>query len=116
MSPEGDHGVRVLETIETTAHVGPDGILKLEVPVTQRDQNVNVTLVVQPEVPPGGSAALRPTLEHLRRHGELRAKLRAIGAEDKIRLAPPGPRHDLALEPVELSGPAASQLLIEDRR
>jgi hypothetical protein len=37
-----------MSTIHTTTHTGPDGILKLEVPLNLPDADVDVTLIVQP--------------------------------------------------------------------
>ncbi len=36
-------------TITKSVHVGPDGILRVETPVDERDKDVRVTLVVQAE-------------------------------------------------------------------
>jgi hypothetical protein len=37
-----------MHTIQTTSHVGPDGMLKLSVPVGIVDADVQVTVVVEP--------------------------------------------------------------------
>ncbi len=38
-----------MQTIELHSRVGPDGILKLEVPVAVKDTDVDVVVVVQPK-------------------------------------------------------------------
>lgn len=37
-----------MQTIQTTSHVGPDGVLNLSVPVEIADADVQVTVVVGP--------------------------------------------------------------------
>jgi hypothetical protein len=37
-----------MSTIHTTTHTGPDGVLKLEVPLNMPDTDLDVTLMVQP--------------------------------------------------------------------
>lgn len=37
-----------MSTIRATTHTGPDGILKLELPIGIADADVDVTIVVQP--------------------------------------------------------------------
>ena len=37
-----------METVKLKSHVGADGILKLEVPTSMRDSDLDVVLVIQP--------------------------------------------------------------------
>ena len=41
-----------MRVIETTAYVGNDGMLRLEVPLDQRNQDVRIALVVESEPTP----------------------------------------------------------------
>ncbi len=94
-----------MKVIETTAHVGSDGMLRLEVPLQRRDQDVHVAVVVEsPATPPPASAADR--------WAPLRTSLEAAG----IRVPAPGVDNAGPVEPVSLPGPSASEMLIRDRR
>ena len=93
-----------METIETTAHVGPDGVLRLEVPVTEKDRDVDVTLVVRPQ----DTSSRRPA-ESAGSRGENGAS---------IRLPSPGSWNQETVVPLDLgtSGLSASEMLVRDRR
>jgi hypothetical protein len=43
-----------MQTIRKSAHVGPDGILRVEAPVEHRDTDVQVVLIVEPASSAGG--------------------------------------------------------------
>lgn len=94
-----------MTTIETTAHVGPDGVLRLEVPIGQAGQVVKIVLETLPQVP-ASTAEDDPWREY-------RAK--AAGAEG-ITLPPPRRKTYRRVEPIDLPGPSASEILIRDRR
>ncbi|MDD4888995.1 MAG: hypothetical protein PHU85_03625 [Phycisphaerae bacterium] len=92
--------------IETTAHVGDDGILRLEIPVPERNQDVQVMVTISS---PG------PQVED--DWAELREKIRKNPELGKIfELPPPGRRKYVPFEPNEMPGPSASEILIRDRR
>jgi hypothetical protein len=93
-------------TVETSAHVGPDGILRVETPVGLRDQDVRVVLVVQEE-PSGTSAGARPAAGN-----SLEERLKAAG----LYSGPKGPWNPVPYEPPELPGPPISETLVNDRR
>jgi hypothetical protein len=94
-----------MRVIETTAHVGPDGMLRLEVPLEQRSQDVRVAVVVEwtPTQQPN------PTDD---RWASVRTRLAGTG----IRVPPPGVDNCGPVDPVDLPGPSASEILINDRR
>jgi hypothetical protein len=94
-----------MRVIETTAHVGSDGMLRLEVPLEQRDGDVQVAVVVEssPALPPTSAAD---------KWAPIRSHLEAAG----MRVPPPGLGNAGPIEPVSLPGPPASELLIRDRR
>ena len=93
-----------MQIIEATAHVGGDGILRLEVPVAQRDRDVQVALVV--ESPPA------PAAPGVDKWAAVRARLEAGG----IHVPPPGSGRLEPFELIALPGPTASEILIRDRR
>jgi len=97
-----------MQTIETTAHVGSDGILRVEAPVAIKNQDVCVVLVIQRvsnEARPGArkKRAAEAAKEKERIHPNL-AFLRTSGWV-------PDP-----YEPLVLPGPSASETLVNDRR
>ena len=94
-----------MQVIETTAHVGPDGMLRLEVPTDQKNQDVQIALVVEP---------VRPQMEGSTgdRWAPIRERLVAAG----LSVPPPGLQNAGRVEPVELQGPTASEILVGDRR
>lgn len=80
-----------MRTIETTVHVGSDGVLRLDMPVGHlghRDQDLNVLLVIQPHVPDAGA----------------------------IVWPEPGSWNHALPDPIDVGDPPASQTLVEDRR
>jgi hypothetical protein len=94
-----------MRVIETTAHVGSDGVLRLAVPVAQRDRDVHVALVVD-SAGPAASASPADTW------ASVRPALEIAG----IRVPPPGVDNPGAVKPLSLPGPSASEMLIRDRR
>jgi hypothetical protein len=94
-----------MRIIETTAHVGPDGMLRLQVPVEQPNRDVQVALVI--ESPPTPTPT--PVAD---RWAAVRARLEAGG----IHVPPPGLDNPGSVEPESLPGPSASEILIRDRR
>jgi hypothetical protein len=94
-------------TVETTTHIGSDGILRLETPVAIKDHDVRVVLVVQEE-PPATSAEKKP--------GEVRTsvaeRLKAAG----IISPPKGAWNAVPYEPPDIPGPPISETLVNDRR
>jgi hypothetical protein len=93
-----------MDTIETIAPIGPDGVLRLEVPVSEKNRDVDVTVVVRPldtSLPQkGGSAGLRG------------------GNGASIRLPSPGAWNQETVVPLDLgtSGLSAAEMLVRDRR
>ena len=83
-----------MQTIDTKVHIGTDGILRLELPVESRDQDVRVTIQIN-DGPTGVSSAGLP------------AYMRA-----------PSPRNSQRTEfaRIEVKGKTVSQQLIDDRR
>ena len=96
-----------MQVIETTAHVGSDGMLRLEVPLEQRNQDVRVALVV--ESTPAQKSTPDQTDD---RWASVRDQLEGTG----IRVPPPGINNSDPVDPVVLPGPSASEMLINDRR
>ncbi|MFB3891070.1 MAG: hypothetical protein ACE15C_03495 [Phycisphaerae bacterium] len=98
-------------TIEKTAHVSSDGILRVEVPVPERDKDIRFVLVVDTQV---AAPVATEAEDHWK---ELREKLaRNPGAAVGITLPPPGPWRYEPFDPIDLPGPTASEILIRDRR
>lgn len=102
-----------MATIETTANVGPDGVLRLEMPIGRAGQTVKVVLEVLPQLPaPIPPAQLTPVAED-----DPWRDYRATPVEaEGIALPPPGRRKYRPVVPVDLPGPSASEILIRDRR
>ena len=96
-----------MRVIETTAHVGDDGMLRLEMPLEQRNQDVRVAIVV--ESAPYQSPASSPMAD---KWATVRERADAAG----LRVPPSGMDNPGPVEPVTLPGPSASQMLINDRR
>ena len=99
-----------MTTIQTQTYVGPDGVLKLELPVEERDRQVQVVVVVQ---------AKETSMDQAHRSGTP-----AAGSSDQMaRLAAAGmgvperrewlPR---SVPPLPTQGKLASESLVEDRR
>ena len=96
-----------MQVIETTAHVGEDGMLRLEMPLEQHNQDVRVAVVVE-STPP----RLPASVSTEDKWSAVRGKLGATG----LRVPPPGVDNPGPVEPITLPGPSASQMLINDRR
>jgi len=96
-----------MRIIETTAHIGPDGMLRVEVPVDDRDKDVRVAVVVE------SMAGQFPARQgNLDKWAEFRARLEAHG----LRVPPPWIDNPGEISPIALPGPSASEALISDRR
>jgi hypothetical protein len=96
-----------MRVIETTAHIGDDGMLRLEMPLEQRNEDVRIAVVVE-------SAPLRsPKPEAI---VDKWAAIRAQAGASSLRVPPPGVDNPGPVEPVTLPGPSASEMLISDRR
>ena len=96
-----------MRVIETTAHVGPDGMLRLEVPLDERNQDVRVAVVVE-SAPTRSSQPERSD----DKWAAVRSQLEAAG----FRVPPPGCTNSGPVNPIDLPGPSASEMLISDRR
>ena len=96
-----------MRVIETTAHVGSDGMLRLEVPVEERERDVRVTVVMESPQP-----GLPNQASPVDRWASCRTKLESAG----IRVPPPGVDNSGPVKAVVLPAPSASQVLISDRR
>jgi hypothetical protein len=94
-----------MRVIQTTAHVGSDGMLRLQVPTEQRNQDVHVALVVETLTPV-------PVEKAADRWEAVREQMIAAG----LRVPAPGVRNPGPVQPIELSGPTASEILVSDRR
>lgn len=92
-----------MRTIQTHSYVGSDGVLTLRLPVEQRDQQVQVVVVVQPET--GENAAL------LGWDSEMSERLLAAGAR-----LPRNVDWSHSVPPLQTAGIPASQTLVDDRR
>ena len=96
-----------MRIIETTAHVGADGMLRLEVPLEQRNQNVRVAVVVE------STPEQKPKPDQINdRWASLRGQLEGTG----IRIPLPGIDNPGPVEAVVLPGASASEMLINCRR
>jgi hypothetical protein len=101
-----------MRVIETTARVGPDGILRLQVPIEQRDADVRVAAVVE-SAPPRPAMPLTDVKSASNDpRARYRGQLRSAGVDV--------PKADSwstrQAEPLRFEGPPASQTLVEDRR
>ncbi len=96
-----------MQVIETTAHVSPDGMLRLELQAGQPNQEVQVAVVVEP-IPPQAPNSPQPD----DRWASVREKFVAAG----FRVPAPGLNNIAPIRPIELPGISASELLIGDRR
>ena len=94
-----------MRIIETTAHVGSDGMLRVEVPIEQRDRDVNVALIIE-----SPSAAVPKA--SIDKWASVRNRLEIGG----LRVPLPGLDNPGPVEPESLPGVSASQVLIRDRR
>ena len=96
-----------MRVIETTAHIGDDGMLRLEMPLEQRNEDVRVAVVV-------ASAPLRSITPEavVDRWASIRVEAGACG----LRVPPPGVDNPGPVEPGRLPWPSASEMLISDRR
>jgi hypothetical protein len=92
-----------MKIIETKAHVDADGMLRLEFAVEQRNQDVQVALIIE------SPAAPAPATD---KWAATRAQLEAGG----LRVPPPGLDNPGPVEPESLPGMSASEILIRDRR
>lgn len=75
-----------MRVFETTAHIGDDGMLRLEVPLEQRNQDVRVAVVVESAQPAaaGGATAAVPIWE------QFQAILEGVTPEDVVNLPADG--------------------------
>lgn len=96
-----------MQVIETTALVGSHGMLRLEVPLEQRDQDVRVAVVVESARAPSAAAETSGDA-----WSAIRGRLEAAG----IRVPPPGVNNTGPVTAIELPGLSASQMFINDRR
>ncbi len=96
-----------MQVIQTIAHVGPDGMLHLAVPVEGKDQDVRVRVEVEAAV--GSEADSDCSIDPW---AQSRVRLEAAG----LRVPPPGIVNLGPVEPIGLAGITASELLIHDRR
>lgn len=100
--------------IETSGHVDKDGMLRLEVPVPQRDRDVQVVVVVQTEVPPVAQTEAPLASEA---KDDPWAEWRKKKLPPWLKLPEPGSRHSTPPEPFDAGdGLSASDMLVEDRR
>ncbi len=93
-----------MDAIEITAHIGPDGVLRLELPVSEKDRDVDVTVVVRPQ-----DASPRRSAESVCSRGE---------SGPSILLPSPGSWNQETVVPLDLgtSELSASEMLVRDRR
>ena len=96
-----------MRVIETTAHIGNDGMLRLEMPLDQPNQDVRVAVVVE-SAPPFASAP-----EAI---ADKWVSIRGQAGVSGLRVPPPGLDNPGPVEPVTLPGLSASQMLINDCR
>ena len=89
MMGKGQHS---MQTINVKSHIGPDGILRLELPVDWRDQDVHITVMIS-ELP--GDAQSPHNNIHWPKHGSWNSKIPTR---------------------IVVDGPPVSQTLIADRR
>ena len=81
-----------MTTIQTTAHIGRDGVLRLELPTDEREQDVEVTVLVQPshasqnwlDVLRAARAELEAAGHAFRTKGEIDAEIADLRAERQI--------------------------------
>lgn len=96
-------------TIQKTVHIGNDGVLRLELPLAEKERNVQVVVMVSEATPPAGGGAdpwheLRENLSQQPERG------------NGMILPLPGPSKWRDFDPIELPGPSASEILLRDRR
>jgi len=97
-------------TIETTTHVGADGILRVEAPVALRNQDVRVVLVVQAHPSQRNDGEQEPAT----RDGAREARLKVAG----IIPPPKGAWNSVPVEALalEIPGSSISETVVNDRR
>lgn len=98
-------------TLKATAHVGPDGLLRLELPFPQTDLDVKVTLMVEEQ-----AASMPPeTKDRWKKHRDAAARDPERWAG--IRIPAPGSWNREQPEPILIEGDVSvSEQLIRDRR
>jgi hypothetical protein len=97
-----------MTAIQRTIHVGEDGILRLELPVDQKNRDLKVVVVVETSAPDESRSA-----PHTHDPWAIyRARLEAAG----FRVPTPGSWAERQAAPLEVQGAAVSQTLVEDRR
>lgn len=97
-----------MTALHATIHVGPDGIVRLEFPVEQRNRDVTVTVTVanaEYAPQPAADVAADPWAPY-------RERLSAAG----MSVPPPGSWTIRKAPPLRLPGTPVSQTLVEDRR
>jgi hypothetical protein len=92
-----------METIELSAHVGQDGLLRIEVPVADRNRDVRVSLIVHPAAQGAPSSSAQ---------GVGAAPIETIRAP----LAGSWNREPVSMLEPKAAGPSTSELLVGDRR
>ncbi|HET6250291.1 MAG TPA: hypothetical protein VFE47_21555 [Tepidisphaeraceae bacterium] len=95
-----------MRIIETTAHIGSDGMLRLEVPLEQRNRDVRVAVVVESAIAQQRSEPVDD------QWAGVREKAKSAG----IHTPPAGVVNCGPVEPIVLPGRSASEILISDRR
>jgi len=87
-------------------------MLRLEVPLEQRNQDVRVAVVVESSRPFTDEGAIEDRSAAIDPWSAYRTKLQAAG----LRIPAPGSWTLRQAEPLCFDGPSASQTLVEDRR
>jgi hypothetical protein len=100
-----------MRALETSAHVGSDGILKLELPVGEADRDVQVVVVIEAQ---RGTETNPASQERASSNRAASVRKEVPG----VRFPDAGSWNLCPVEPLRLQkpGPSASEMLVNDRR
>ncbi len=101
-----------MRVIETTAHIGEDGMLRLEVPFSQRNFDVRVAVVVESPKLSAESVSIDSRSSANDPWGPFRDQFKAAG------LSAPAPDSwtGRGVAPLQFDGSSVAETLVEDRR
>jgi hypothetical protein len=97
-----------MQTIETTAHVGPDGILRVEAPVAVKDKDVSVVITLRLAKRTTGRNERKKEASVKRKNAKREPALGDLRSWPRWKPSP--------YVPLALPGPSASDMLVSDRR
>jgi hypothetical protein len=106
----------MMRVIETTVHIGSDGMLRLEVPVDARDQDVHVAVVVGPASPTASiTTAKTPSMSNAAPSKDSWAPLRSRLAGTGLHVPAPGSWTHRQTAPMQFDSPPVAQTLVVNK-